>query len=136
MFNLNQEGKARCFRIYRETLSRFSCAASAASSFGSVTSSWPARWRGPASAAMANAAGPYASWLTAAGPRPSWQRGRLGRRRVHLRRRWPAWCIRRWCRPIVFGRGCWRCRMCSGKTRRPWRPWNPPTSRCGHKTWR
>ncbi|MEQ0637274.1 hypothetical protein ABLO16_14100, partial [Mycobacterium tuberculosis] len=22
-FNLNQEGKARCFRIYRETLSRF-----------------------------------------------------------------------------------------------------------------
>ncbi|MEQ0636187.1 hypothetical protein ABLO16_07930, partial [Mycobacterium tuberculosis] len=28
VFNLNQEGKARCFRIYRETLSRFSCAAS------------------------------------------------------------------------------------------------------------
>ncbi|MEQ0636216.1 hypothetical protein ABLO16_08105, partial [Mycobacterium tuberculosis] len=23
VFNLNQEGKARCFRIYRETLSRF-----------------------------------------------------------------------------------------------------------------
>ncbi|MEQ0635017.1 DUF1295 domain-containing protein, partial [Mycobacterium tuberculosis] len=30
VFNLNQEGKARCFRIYRETLSRFSCAASPA----------------------------------------------------------------------------------------------------------
>ncbi|MEQ0635369.1 RNA methyltransferase, partial [Mycobacterium tuberculosis] len=29
VFNLNQRGKARCFRIYRETLSRFSCAASA-----------------------------------------------------------------------------------------------------------
>ncbi|WP_252256202.1 PPE family protein, partial [Mycobacterium tuberculosis] len=40
----------------------------AASSFGSVTSELAGgAWQGPASAAMANAAGPYASWLTAAG---------------------------------------------------------------------
>lgn len=46
----------------------------AASSFGSVTSELAGgAWQGPASAAMANAAGPYASWLTA-----GWSPGRAG----------------------------------------------------------
>lgn len=61
----------------------------AASSFGSVTSELAGgAWQGPASAAMANAAGPYASWLTAAGAQAELGgRERLAARHESQRRR-------------------------------------------------